>query len=673
MVNGGGITNNTVDFGNSWKVGDIPGCSGGVPPDCDFKSLEKEQRTSKKGCGLMLDKKGPFRECHATINPEGYFQDCIFDVCSYGNRDDISCRLIAGYTSACQEAGAVVYPWRSEDFCNLPCEENSHYNICTKNCPDTCRSLGASVQCSIQCQEGCACNDGYVLSAGHCVAISECGCTFDGKYYKPDETFFPEGTCEKMCSCSFGGIVTCTSFSCGQYEECRVEKGVQNCHPIGSSTCSVIGENNIYTFDNKKYEFSGNCSYILSRSCLLDGSKLTPYLIHYRNLLLNPISMTKTKIITLEVYGYNISIYFDVESQIMVNGIFQNPPFVLESGKLQADHQGVGIILRTDFGLVINSDLSIRVTVPGNYHSSTCGLCGDYNENPEDDVNPADDVVTFVETWKDLDSDPTCTTSESCTGVNQSCPLCPRKKVKALSGDDVCGLLSKKDGPFALCHEAVNPDAYFDSCIDTLCQGKGELCLILQNYATMCQGAGVEIKSWRSPSFCPIACQEHSHFSNCVDICSTSCSSLYDDSICPTSCFEGCQCDNGYLFQGRSCVLPDQCGCYVNTTYYKAYQTVVSDDCSQRCTCQANQKMLCEPYGCKVNEECVVLEGVRTCINVDPCKSVTCRNKETCQAQDGIPICVPDYTGTCLVWGAHTTKPLMTPPLNLRNLHICPK
>ncbi|KAM4703005.1 IgGFc-binding protein-like [Rhinophrynus dorsalis] len=832
MDRNGILLNDTDELGKSWKVAEVPGCREVPEKVCkEINILEKEQRKSKVGCGMLLDKKGPFRMCHAIISPEDYFQDCIYDLCAFGNREDITCRLLSGYTSACQDIGAVVYPWRSDQFCNLPCPANSHYNVCSSDCPSTCLSLTSSTSCDTLCNEGCVCDDGFVLSGSQCIPLYECGCSFNGQYYKPEEIFFPVDTCEQRCTCNIGGSVVCSPFYCGPYEECRVEKGVQSCKPVGSSTCSVMGEFNYWTFDGLEYDFYGNCSYILSKSCLPEGSKLTPYLIRVRNEQLATGGMSKRKIITLDVYNHTINIYQDEEIKILVNGILRNLPFELESGKVRADHHGLGIILNIDFGLFITADVSLHVTVPGNYHNYTCGLCGNYNDNQNDDLDPNnDDVVAFADSWKDPDTDEICTTSETCTG-NNSCPICPRKKQKVLAGENFCGILTTPDGPFAACHSFVNASGYLSMCVNSLCTGSGDLCLILQNYVMVCQEFGVAIKSWRTPSFCPLSCPEHSHFKSCADLCSTSCSSLYDTSSCPTFCSEGCQCDTGYFFQGGICVTPDNCGCYLNMTSYKAAvnlhsprsqtlelvsdslpllpavmetlqaalmipeskvtpplsmspipealpmvpsseinsayievstpaaleedsaveeliltptqskdklkpllcesedvpvpsddetsllpestvlsilaflvqlwhaefepvtstvslesettmgvcttsvlpttesipvpsddetsplpessvnETIIKEDCSQRCTCSSTQLMVCEPYSCAKGEVCTVLEGVVGCVNVDPCKSISCRNKETCKIQGENPVCVPDYTETCWEWG----------------------
>lgn len=107
-----------VDFGKSWRVDEIPGCVDGckgVCPDCDI--TQKKQYETGEFCGLLRDPKGPFRDCHAKVDPVGHFEDCVYDVCLYKGRKNVLCQAITSYTSACQAAGAKVYSWRTSQFC----------------------------------------------------------------------------------------------------------------------------------------------------------------------------------------------------------------------------------------------------------------------------------------------------------------------------------------------------------------------------------------------------------------------------------------------------------------------------------------------------------------------------------------------------------------------------
>uniref|UniRef100_A0A8C5R268 VWFD domain-containing protein n=1 Tax=Leptobrachium leishanense TaxID=445787 RepID=A0A8C5R268_9ANUR len=648
----GTIINESFAFAKSWKVADVQGCQEVPDKNCpDLKTLEAElKKNNMEGCGILLHGKGPFRDCHAILPPDGYFKDCVFDFCAFGQLQDITCRLIAGYTAACQELKAKVYPWRSETFCPLTCPENSHYDACSSGCPSTCLSLMSYSICNSACKEGCSCDDGFILSGPQCVPLSECGCSYKGLYYKPNDIFFPEDTCENRCLCKPGGSVICSPFLCDTYEECRVEKGVQSCQPNGSSICSAVGQSYYRTFDGFGYDVYGNCSYTFAKTCLHDGSSLTPFHLERQNLLASDPS--SSRILTLDVYNYTITVIQGSESLISVNGVLRSLPFDLDFGRLKVIPRGLGVVLSTNFGLIIDSDFSLYVTIPATYHNQMCGLCGNYNDDAEDELEEHNgNVVDFATSWIESELENSCITSESCLGLNQNCPVCPKSKADILAGEKFCGILTTPNKPFSTCNAVVEPSSYVASCVNALCTRTGELCPILQSYVKACRDAGVTVESWRTPTFCPFTCPEHSHYEPCADLCSTSCSSMYDISSCPDSCSEGCQCDAGYFFQSGSCVLPQDCGCYYNSSYYRANQTFVSPDCSQRCTCTSGLSMTCDIYGCGPNEKCIIIDGGLGCVNVDPCKSITCRAKERCVAQGDVPACFPEYTGTCWHWG----------------------
>lgn len=112
-------------FGHSWREGEhADSCKIVTGNNCtDILTLENQQKENLQECGIMLDPKGPFRDCHDKVDPNSYFEDCVYDLCAYDQRQDAICRPLTGYTASCQDAGAVVYNWRSDLVCRKYMEE----------------------------------------------------------------------------------------------------------------------------------------------------------------------------------------------------------------------------------------------------------------------------------------------------------------------------------------------------------------------------------------------------------------------------------------------------------------------------------------------------------------------------------------------------------------------
>jgi hypothetical protein len=91
-----------AEFGASWQVEKIPGCVDsckGKCPSCD--NTQKRRYETGTFCGILTDPKGPFRDCHSKVNPADYFEECVFDVCSFEARKKVLCQAITSYSSAC--------------------------------------------------------------------------------------------------------------------------------------------------------------------------------------------------------------------------------------------------------------------------------------------------------------------------------------------------------------------------------------------------------------------------------------------------------------------------------------------------------------------------------------------------------------------------------------------
>ncbi|XP_062996673.1 IgGFc-binding protein-like [Elgaria multicarinata webbii] len=644
-------------FGQSWKVREVPGCTEEDKGECsDLAAIEQHQRQLGKECGLILAKDGPFRECHSKIDPEGYFQDCVYDYCFFEGQQAVICQLIASYAAACQAVGVTLYEWRSDTFCSLSCVPNSHYELCARGCGQTCGSIHVPVLCPAHCQEGCVCDEGFVQSGDQCVPLSQCGCLHQDHYYLAGETFYP--TCQECCVCQAGGTVKCTTFSCGPHEECRLTGGIQKCYPVGNATCSASGDPHYHSFDGLAYDFQGTCTYTLAKANT-DNQVLTPLTVNVENEPWGNGRVSVTKMVSVKVYGITLTLLQNKKGQVKVNGVFQPLPVTFSTGKLRVYQHGTKVFIQTEFGLTVSYDLvyDVKVTVPSTYKGQMQGLCGNYNGQKDDEFllpngQVTSDVAAFGAAWKVPDPGANGSCSDGCSGSD--CPVCEERKKDIFKQPNYCGFLTASDGPFKACHSKVDPSVYFSNCIYDLCLGNGEnkvLCQSIQSYVSACQEAGVSVEPWRNSSFCPLNCPANSHYKICTDLCSTSCAKITDPRPCPEICAEGCQCDDGFFFDGYGCVTAGDCGCFKNGRYYKPNETVLLNNCQESCLCIPGQGVICEAHSCATDETCKIQDGVMGCINKDPCKALKCREKETCKIENGQAECVPDFTGSCWGWG----------------------
>uniref|UniRef100_A0A3Q2EFT2 VWF/SSPO/Zonadhesin-like cysteine-rich domain-containing protein n=1 Tax=Cyprinodon variegatus TaxID=28743 RepID=A0A3Q2EFT2_CYPVA len=117
---------------------------------------------------------------------------------------------------------------------------------------------------------------GYILSGGVCVPHAECGCSFEGQYYRSGETVILDADCGRRCSCSDGSM-SCNPHSCGQHESCTVEDGERGCKPNSFSTCWIRGPGSYQTFDGLMYQYPGASNFSSSEYCGVISSHSGPF------------------------------------------------------------------------------------------------------------------------------------------------------------------------------------------------------------------------------------------------------------------------------------------------------------------------------------------------------------------------------------------------------------
>uniref|UniRef100_A0A6Q2XBC1 VWFD domain-containing protein n=1 Tax=Esox lucius TaxID=8010 RepID=A0A6Q2XBC1_ESOLU len=455
-----------VDFANSWQSAedDDPACHRIQCAGLSCASCTDAQRSlygNNAYCGILQDPTGPFAPCHAQLPPQTYVENCLYDLCVGGGYQPILCQSLNAYATQCQQRNIHPGLWRRQGFCGKY-SMGIHFESQGTGCPATCNNLNASIGCPLPSQESCICNTGYVLSAGVCVPLAQCGCTFENRYYSSGATIILDENCGRRCSCN-QGTMTCYSN--------------RGCRPTSYSTCLVEGQGLYRTFDGVSFQYPGACGLIVSR---VMGSSLYPHFV-----------VTVEKVPTGQ-QGFHRLLKFEAEgTQVAIE---------MGSGSVVI----YSIVLRTAFGVTVQTDWPhlVRITAPGTYNNSLGGLCGNYNGNGADEFSTPDGVpvnnsMLFGDSWRDGSLSAFCVEpwGEPRTGQNTS----------AYYSDQSCGLIASPRGPFSLCQSMLEPRQRVEECVQSLTLSGGAqevLCEALRDYALLCQQNGITIGDWRSITDC---------------------------------------------------------------------------------------------------------------------------------------------------------------------------
>ncbi|XP_028281770.1 alpha-tectorin-like [Parambassis ranga] len=242
------------------------------------------------------------------------------------------------------------------------------------------------------------------------------------------------------------------------------------------------------------------------------------------------------------VSGYSIELSNHWTDRVMVNGLLLRFPSVLSQGKVKLYMTGLSKYVETDFGLIVMySSRIVTVHMPRIFSGALCGLCGNFNGNPEDDMVPDDDsdFAQAVGHWR-------TNTERDCVDTPVSRASCNSEDMALYKGKDCCGRLLDSEGAFLSCHKTVDPQDFYDNCVYNLCYGnQANLCEILSGYVALCQEMGATVDEWRTSDFCNLFCPSNSEYQLCpsnTSTCTESPSSL--------KCKEGCFCKPG-IFQWR--------------------------------------------------------------------------------------------------------------------------
>nr|XP_039253313.1 zonadhesin-like [Styela clava] len=603
--------------------------------DCIREDL-KDSECSKTGasarfrarCAVITEVGGVFSACHAVITAQTFFEDCIFDVCVYGGADVALENAVAAYAEACNDAGVRIGKWREVTKTPLPCPANARYELCATKCPATCSDR--SPKCASGCVEGCVCNNGFVLSGNQCVRRSKCGCTFEGKYYLNGQTILTNG-CTRRCTCRAQGMV-CMDVKCKARQTCgKNEKGREACQATETARCRIMGGSQYNLFDKVGIQrFNGKCSYRLAESCGLAEDDESWFSVYIKNEeRRNRKNKAYVNSVTVKL-GQNIEITLMKGGMAMVNNrrvrAVQNDMFSIR-------RRGRGaIVLNTMHSLRVRlNNNGVLVRVPSTYMGQMCGLCGNYNKDPTDDMQMSDGSMA-----EDFNEFGLSHEVESCGEPIPDPVTCTDDMRAKWSTKTTCGAIMDRDGVFKACisEDSVN---YMEACIYDACSTNGDQSSFIsafEQYAADCRAGGVRLCDWKKQfGYDRVQCPEHSTYNPCATVCQDTCLNPTASLTCDSAeTVEDCECDFGYIRDGDQCVRSQQCGCTVGGSYVSMGGMVQGNDDNAVCECRGQNNIFCS-----CNSGYRLKDDVCTAIDLNTCRQNlgrSCSRRARCSVDE---------------------------------------
>ncbi|XP_053122699.1 IgGFc-binding protein-like [Hemicordylus capensis] len=416
-------------------------------------------------------------------------------------------------------------------------------------------------------------------------------------------------------------VSSCSSMKCGSKEQCEILRGQPMCVPKSGSICRAYGGPHYHTFDGKHFDFMGTCTYTIAKTCSLDPT-LPFFSVEAKNENRGNAHGSYIGSVTVRVYDTIIAMARNEIGLVRVNYQQSQLPISLQEGKLRLFQSGISVHIETDFSLRVsyNWDSNLAVKISSRFSESLCGLCGDYNGDPDNDFTMPDgslapSPVEFGRSWKVKDGHEFCW--DDCNGECQSYTPEKAKKYKA---EPFCGWINKGgDGPFSQCHAVIDPQPFLDDCVFDVSLNDGlknVLCDALKNYADACQGEGAAISDWRTPTGCSLPCPENSQYKACGPPCPATCNGEAGPTNCSSlPCVETCQCNEGFVLNAGKCIPSTSCGCIFEGKLFSPGEQFWGDDsCTRRCTCDRETKRVaCQAARCRSGEQCKVQDGLQNC------------------------------------------------------------
>ncbi|XP_061606093.1 otogelin isoform X2 [Phyllopteryx taeniolatus] len=367
-------------------------------------------------------------------------------------------------------------------------------------------------------------------------------------------------------------------------------------------TCRTWGQYNFETFDGLYYYFPGRCTYTLLKDCEKNTRVVVVQVHNDPGCGSEPYSCQRSVSLFLPREG-EIQLH---ATNVTLNGQSLQLPQHIHDLHLKQISQYVLVTQRQGFTLAWEGRSgSVYIQLSPEFVGRTCGLCGNFNADIQDDLRTSYGLLTheiemFGNSWMET------------MPLQARCPMVPSGFASPCTAVDVHVLLKAEetcfmllDTPFQSCHDYVSPLSFMASCFNDICLSgptDDAVCQVFTEYSRACAHADHPLDDWSDhiPQ-CAKRCPEGLQYLECISCCPASCKQEHTCIDSWLACLDGCYCPKGLIFEDGSCVVPSDCPCESHGVFYPSGQ-MIQEECNN-CTCVAGL-WNCTEYSCP--GECAV-------------------------------------------------------------------
>ncbi|XP_074480146.1 otogelin [Sebastes fasciatus] len=362
-------------------------------------------------------------------------------------------------------------------------------------------------------------------------------------------------------------------------------------------TCRSWGQYNFETFDGLYYHFPGRCTYTLLRDCEETTQASVVVQVHNDPGCSSAPYTCQRSVSLFLPWDGEVRLH---ATNVTFKGQSLQLPHHIHDLQLERISQYVLVTQQHGFTLAWEGRSgSVYIKLSPEFVGRTCGLCGNFNADVQDDLKTSYGVLTheiemFGSSWVETEPhEARCPMVPS--GFSSPCAAVEAHVL--LKVEEVCAMLL--DPPFQSCHDFVSPLSYMASCSNDLCMSgpNGDVvCQVFSEYARACAHADHPLHDWRlqipqCAKQCPLGLQ----YRECISCCPASCNLERTCIDSKLACLDGCYCPDGLIYEDGGCVTPADCPCEYHGMFYPSGQTL-QEECNN-CTCVGGV-WNCTDYSC---------------------------------------------------------------------------